>query len=612
MNFCMYCGKPLNGNDGIFCPHCGKRLKPEVPEEQQSSYQSGSYSEPAETGYENRGYEETAGMDYDPGRNPETGYEGRYYGESSFGDSYGDPYGGSYGNAYEDAYRNGEDDSFRRGPAPDSGGRGKIIIAVLAVIIALLLIVAGFLMMKGSDSKDSASGSYNNDVKAAEELTEKDKEKLLSEYEKISNTLSERSSATATLVSTDVSDYPNVKLYFSVEDPSGETVTLNSAKVAVRERMGGEFVERQIKSFMRLEGNAGLSIDLVADTSGSMDTSLYRVQDVMTEFVESLDYEAGDRAELISFNSYIMYMCTYTNDVQLLRNGISNMTPYGTTALYNALAEGIQNAKNQTGARCVIAFTDGQDNESYYSPQEIVNMAQIYSVPVYIIGAGSVDEAILQNIAYSTGGCYWNINDIYDMNDILQMIYREQKAMYCVEYVSDSAIPQYSERDIDCVMSDKTYGCSVQTSFTPVETLKKTSHSSRYEVIKDTVSWSEANQACINRGGHLATITSQSEMDQLSALAQQAGLKYVWLGGYTSVRDGYAFGHWVTGEPFDYTAWYPGEPSRTDEDGTPEMYLMLWNVEGVWSWNDQRNDPAGETGFKSFKGATGYICEYED
>ena len=37
---------------------------------------------------------------------------------------------------------------------------------------------------------------------------------------------------------------------------------------------------------------------------------------------------------------------------------------------------------------------------------------------------------------------------------------------------------------------------------------------------------------------------------------------------------------------------------------------MLWDVNGNWSWNDQRNDPGRD--FKYFAGKTGYICEYED
>lgn len=63
-----------------------------------------------------------------------------------------------------------------------------------------------------------------------------------------------------------------------------------------------------------------------------------------------------------------------------------------------------------------------------------------------------------------------------------------------------------------------------------------------------------------------------TEMQKASELAEAAGLRYIWIGGYTSVRDNTAYGHWITGEMFDYQNWYPGEPSRDDLDGTPEMY----------------------------------------
>lgn len=96
------------------------------------------------------------------------------------------------------------------------------------------------------------------------------------------------------------------------------------------------------------------------------------------------------------------------------------------------------------------------------------------------------------------------------------------------------------------------------------------------------------------------------------AMASEKELRFVWMGGYTSIRNDVAYGHWITGEPFEFQPWYPGEPSRTDEDGAAEMYLMLWQVNDEWSWNDQRNDPVGDTGLAYFKGKTGYICEYED
>lgn len=430
-------------------------------------------------------------------------------------------------------------------------------------------------------------------------------------YDSLKQRAAFREQVNVSLVSTDVSDFPLVRLYLDITDSSGEQIELTTPNGAIKEAVsGGQFIEREVRRIEKLEGNEGLSIELIADKSGSMDWRMDQVKSVMAEFVYSLDYNSGDQVELIAFDSYVMYMCTRTNDADLLNNGIYNMVPTGSTALYDALYEGVTNAGYQAGARCVIAFTDGEDNMSVHTYQEIVALAQQNSVSIYIIGTDIYEESILQNIASSTNGYYWYIDDLADMGVIFEEIYEGQKDLYCFEYISDESLEQYSSRTIDFIIGDSTVTADATTSFTPVETLKVQEHTSRYEIIPADVSWTDANAECILRGGHLATISSEEEMDQLIALAEDSGLRFLWIGGYTSVYGSQAFGHWVTGEPFSYTAWYDGEPSRNDMDGTPEMYIMMWKINNAWSWNDQRNDPASDLNY--FVGNTGYICEYEE
>ena len=422
----------------------------------------------------------------------------------------------------------------------------------------------------------------------------------------------ERATAYMDFVSSDVSEYPNVKLYFEYTDEYADPITLNSMTGDVKERIaGGAEIERTVRKIQKLEGNEGLSIDIVADKSASMDEDLPQMQSIMRDFVSSLDYSHGDRVEILSFDTYVMYMCTYTQDVSLMQNGIDNMVPDGDTALYDALVTGIMNAGSQAGARCVIGFTDGEDNQSVYTPQEVIRLALQREVPVYLIGTSWADSDTLEYICDETGGYYWDVDNIYDVSQILQTIYSDRKEMYCVEYESDPNADPYALRRINCSLGDEYYiGTVTDLEFQATPAIKQAAHTSRYEVFRENVSWKEANDACIARGGHLATITSQPEMDQLVSMCEGAGIKYCWIGGYTSIRNGTAFGHWITGEPFSYTAWYPGEPSRNDKDGTPEFYLMLWKVENAWSWNDQREDVL-HSGLDYFKGNIGYICEYE-
>ncbi len=128
-----------------------------------------------------------------------------------------------------------------------------------------------------------------------------------------------------------------------------------------------------------------------------------------------------------------------------------------------------------------------------------------------------------------------------------------------------------------------------------------------YQVVLADVSWEQARNAAEAAGGYLAVITSQEEFETIAALASGTNALYLWLGAQSNSGQ-FA---WLTGEEFSYTNWFPGEPSGTDSaDGTPEYYLCMWKVNGVWSFNDQRNDilSAGVNA----SGKIGYVIEYEE
>ena len=435
------------------------------------------------------------------------------------------------------------------------------------------------------------------------------------DYEEVAQAASSRGAASVEVVSCDVSAYPTVRLYLRILDGSGGTVRLGSTQVSLLEGVAGQGqLRREVVSLLQLEGRQGVSYDLVVDKSGSMESDIGRVKAMLSDFVNSLDYAAGDQAELLSFDSFVMYLCTHTSDAQLLRGGIANMEAWGDTALYDALCEGIANAAARGGARCVICFTDGQDNRSTRTAADVVAQATATSVPVFIIGTGDVDRAALEDIARRTGGSYWDIADVGDLASILSGIMATEQDLYCLEYTSDAAVEAGTQRSISLALADEESGAELHAEVAPTAEATYGHHEHRYELVRADVSWTQANAECIARGGHLVTITSQAEMDTITSMADAEGVRFVWMGGYTSVRDGTPFGHWVTGEAFDFAVWYPNEPSRTDRDGTPEMYLILWRpqADGPWSWNDERDAPQLDSLATVMLGKMGYVCEYED
>lgn len=110
-----------------------------------------------------------------------------------------------------------------------------------------------------------------------------------------------------------------------------------------------------------------------------------------------------------------------------------------------------------------------------------------------------------------------------------------------------------------------------------------------YELVIAPVSWKEARAQAEELGGHLAVLRNSEDFERANRLCLAKGVDYCWLGA--EADDDGAFATWITGEAFDVPEdrWTSGQPSRHDLDGTPEMYLCWWPLEGG-SLNDQRND----------------------
>ena len=126
----------------------------------------------------------------------------------------------------------------------------------------------------------------------------------------------------------------------------------------------------------------------------------------------------------------------------------------------------------------------------------------------------------------------------------------------------------------------------------------------RYTVVKAAMTWEEARVYCEARGGHLATILDQSQMDEVTAMLKEQGVDTAWLGADNRNSSG-GF-QWVTGEPFAFAAWAIGEPNN---EGGEEHFLMLYRKDGrEWVWNDSR-----DRGMELFEQSRcGFVCQWDD
>ncbi|MBQ9827256.1 MAG: hypothetical protein IJM62_01085, partial [Lachnospiraceae bacterium] len=227
---------------------------------------------------------------------------------------------------------------------------------------------------------------------------------------------------------------------------------------------------------------------------------------------------------------------------------------------------------------------------------------------------GATEDRLISHVYQGTNIPDFEVDDAGFGESMKERIRDE---MYVVEYWSKESMSingkNFPPREIKLTLDGMNYTGTCDSEIEgPGKTDKKDDGDHEYEVVKGAYSWQEAYEMSRAKGGHLVTITSAEEEAKIIKMAEEAGLKYIWLGGW-SEPDGSGFKcYWITGEEFTYKAFSENEPSGTDKDGTKEQYLMLWYVErlGGWCWNDQRNDPAKEV--KKMGESMGFIIEYDD
>ncbi len=130
---------------------------------------------------------------------------------------------------------------------------------------------------------------------------------------------------------------------------------------------------------------------------------------------------------------------------------------------------------------------------------------------------------------------------------------------------------------------------------------------STYEIFIEDVTWLEARELCMEKGGNLVTINDEAEFEEVTALADSVGITLVWVGLYRSDSGELAT---TSGEDIDFYPWAEGEPTVTDTSGTSEDYVLMWNLRGGgWEYNDTINDPVSLYP-ASYSGKIAYICEY--
>ena len=214
----------------------------------------------------------------------------------------------------------------------------------------------------------------------------------------------------------------------------------------------------------------GIDIILAMDVSTSMlarDLTPDRINASKDIAIEFIAQRPSDRMGIVVFAGESFTQCPLTTDratlINLMKEVQTDLIEDG-TAIGNGLATAVARMKDSDAkSRVVILHTDGVNNRGEISPQTAAEIAKTYGVRVYTIGVGTnddtapypvmtpwgveiqdvkveIDEALLSQVAESTGGKYFRATD----NTKLAEIYSEINKMEKVRTSVDS-FPVYKE-----------------------------------------------------------------------------------------------------------------------------------------------------------------------
>ena len=221
----------------------------------------------------------------------------------------------------------------------------------------------------------------------------------------------------------------------------------------------------------------GVDIVLCIDVSGSMtaqDLTPNRLEAAKNVAIDFVNKRLTDRIGIVIFSGESFTQCPLTTDRNVLISAIQNIRNgllEDGTAIGSGLGTSVDRLRtSKSKSKVVILLTDGENNGGLIDPKTAKEIAKAFAVKVYTIGVGtdgyapqpvntpmgivmqngkvSIDEKLLKEIAFETGGKYFRAKD----NEGLVGIYDEINGLEKSK-VEITTLTRYTEKFIPFVIA---------------------------------------------------------------------------------------------------------------------------------------------------------------
>jgi Ca-activated chloride channel homolog len=197
---------------------------------------------------------------------------------------------------------------------------------------------------------------------------------------------------------------------------------------------------QEIKSFS--SEDAPVSLGVIFDSSGSMSSKMDRAKDAVVEFFKTANPQ--DEFFMISFSDEPEVVTDFTSSVDEIQAKLVFTVPRRRTALLDAIYMGITKMRQaKYPKKALLIISDGGDNHSRYTENEIKALVKEADVMVYAIGIYDryfatqeerLGPELLGEIAELSGGRAFTVENPNDLADVATKIGIELRNQYVLGY----------------------------------------------------------------------------------------------------------------------------------------------------------------------------------
>jgi VWFA-related protein len=235
-------------------------------------------------------------------------------------------------------------------------------------------------------------------------------------------------------------DVNRVNLLFTVTDKKGRFITdLNKDDFEVVEGK-----RRQTISDFAAESDLPLRLGILIDTSNSIRERFKFEQEAASQFIDSVMRTNLDKALVVSFDTSAELVADLMTDTDKLTAAIRDLHPGGGTSLYDAIYFACRDKLSQDQPRhkfrrAIVIVSDGEDNQSRYTRDQALEMAQKADVVMYAISTNitrieSDGDKVLRYLAQETGGRAFFPFKVEDLDQSFENIANELRHQYNISY----------------------------------------------------------------------------------------------------------------------------------------------------------------------------------